>query len=94
MFQLLKNPQFAFMKRGPLFVTVSGVLMLAAVGILIFNGLNLGIEFTGGTEVQVKYSSAPEIGRIRSALEAAGLSASWCTPNNWPIACGSDTSSS
>jgi preprotein translocase subunit SecF len=74
-FQLLKDPKFDFMKRGQLFVTISAIVVVLSVAILIFNGLNLGIEFTGGTEVQVKYSSAPDVGRIRSSLEGAGITA-------------------
>ncbi len=73
MFQLLKNPQFDFMKRGQGFLVVSLVFVLASVGVLFFRGLNLGIEFTGGTELQLKYAAAPDVGAIRSTLKDAAL---------------------
>ena len=73
MFQLLKNPQFDFMKRGQVLLSVSLVLVLASVGVLLVRGLNLGIEFTGGTELQLKYAAAPDVGAIRSTLQDAGL---------------------
>jgi len=72
-FQLLKNPQFDFMKRGQVLLAVSFVLVLVSVGVLLVHGLNLGIEFTGGTEVQLKYAAAPDVGTIRSTLKDADL---------------------
>ena len=73
MFQLLKNPRFEFMKRGQLLLMISLVLFLASIGVLVVRGLNLGIEFTGGTELQLKYAAAPDVGTIRSTLNDAGL---------------------
>lgn len=73
MFQLMKNTQFDFMGRMNLALTVSGVLLLASVVTLAVNGLNLGIEFTGGTELQIKYREAPDIAGIRSTLNTLGV---------------------
>ena len=75
MFQLLKNPQFDFMKRGQLLLGISGVVVLASVVVLLTSSLNLGIEFTGGTELQIKYATTPDVGAIRSALTRAGMTA-------------------
>jgi len=74
-FQILKNPQFDFMKRGPLLLAVSGVLVLASIVVLMTSSLNLGIEFTGGTELQIKYATSTDVGAIRSALKGAGMTA-------------------
>jgi preprotein translocase subunit SecF len=74
-FQLLKDPKFEFMKRGPLALSLSAVLVVAAVVVLAVHGLNLGIEFTGGTELQIKYVVQPDVGAIRTALKDAGLTA-------------------
>lgn len=73
MFQLLKDPHFDFMGKRNVLLPVSFVLVLAAVVVLLVNGLNLGIEFTGGTELQVKYAVTPDLGDIRSRLASAGL---------------------
>jgi preprotein translocase subunit SecF len=72
-FQLLKDPHFDFMGKRNVLLPVSIVLVLAAVVVLLVNGLNLGIEFTGGTELQVKYAETPDLGDIRSRLASAGL---------------------
>jgi len=71
--QLLKQPNFEYMKRGKLLMGISAILVLASVVILFTRGLNLGIEFTGGTELQIKYVATPDVGAIRSALKDAGL---------------------
>ena len=55
---------------------VSGILMILALIVLGVKWLNLGIEFTGGTEMQVKYVSSPDLSEIRSALKKADLSPS------------------
>ena len=47
-------------------------LIALAVGLLSLRGLNFGLDFTGGTLVEVGYSQAVELDRIRSALEAGG----------------------
>ena len=72
-FQLIKDPKFDFMSRGRLFISMSLVLVLASVAVLVVNGLNLGIEFSGGTELQLKYVDHVEESDIRSALADAGL---------------------
>ncbi len=73
MFQLLKNTNFDFMKRARLLMGVSVGLMLLSVVVVAVRGLNLGIEFTGGTELQIKYAEQPDLGSIRAALSTAGL---------------------
>ncbi len=50
----------------------SAILLLASVGALLARGLNFGLDFTGGTLVEVSYPTAPELNRIRQALADAG----------------------
>ncbi len=73
MFQILKKTDINFMAQRKSYLAVSGIIVVAALAIILFNGLNLGIEFTGGTEMQLKYTSAPDIGGIRDKLKRAGL---------------------
>ncbi|MFA9462281.1 protein translocase subunit SecF [Thiohalorhabdus methylotrophus] len=51
----------------------SVVLLLVAVGSLVFRGLNFGIDFTGGTLVEVAYSEAVSVGEVRADLHEAGF---------------------
>jgi preprotein translocase subunit SecF len=72
-FQLLKDPNFDFMGRKKILLMVSLVLVVSSVLIIGVKGINLGIEFTGGTELQIKFVEEPDVGRIRSALTDAGI---------------------
>ncbi len=51
----------------------SGVLLLLSLGSLAVRGLEFGIDFTGGTLIEVGYSEAADLGQVRGALEQAGF---------------------
>ena len=61
------------MGRKKILLMVSLVLVASSVLVITFKGINLGIEFTGGTELQMKFAEEPDIGKIRSALTDAGM---------------------
>ncbi|MCL7930888.1 protein translocase subunit SecF [Halomonas llamarensis] len=65
--------QIDFMGRRKFAFIVSGVLLLIAIGALFFQQLNLGLDFTGGTLIEVRYSSAPSLDAIRQLLEEQGF---------------------
>ena len=73
MFQLLKLGKIDFMGWARPAITASVIVCLISVGILIFNGLSLGIEFAGGTELQLKFRDHPDLAEIRSRLADAGI---------------------
>ena len=58
--------------RKPAFI-LSGILALVSLLSLTFQGLNLGIDFSGGTLVQVRFAQPPAIEKIRSALSSLDL---------------------
>ena len=62
-----------FMRYALVFNVISVLTFVLAVGALAFKGLNLGVEFTGGTVMEVNYSASADIPRIRETLETAGL---------------------
>jgi len=49
------------------------ILMLGSIVSLFFNGLNWGLEFTGGTEVHVLYNEPADLGKVRDELNQAGF---------------------
>jgi preprotein translocase subunit SecF len=69
----MKNLNFDFMGRRKVAAVVSAALIVIAIGALT-QGLNLGLDFTGGTLVEVEFAQpvAPET--VRRDLEAAGFS--------------------
>ncbi len=62
-----------FGKRRLAFV-LSALLLLVAIGAIGIRGLNLGLDFTGGTVVEVSYPAAAELDRVRETLADAGYS--------------------
>ncbi|MCP1676335.1 preprotein translocase subunit SecF [Natronocella acetinitrilica] len=68
-----KDPNFDFMGKRKLALAVSIVLLSVAVAALLIRGLNLGIEFTGGTVVEVGYPEPANLSEVRVALESAGF---------------------
>ena len=53
--------------------TLSIVLIIFSLVSIISKGLNPGIDFTGGFQVEVSYEQSPEIESIRNNLSAAGF---------------------
>jgi len=62
-----------FMRYALVFNIISLVTFLIAVGALATRGLNLGVEFTGGTVMEVNYSGSANIPAIRETLNKIGL---------------------
>lgn len=65
-------PNIDFMAQRKVGLIVSSVLTIATILLLIFRGLNFGIDFTGGVLVEVAYPQAVEIDDVRSHLEKSG----------------------
>ena len=71
--QIIKSGQnFDFMGKRRLAMIVSLVVILVAVGSLVARGLDLGIDFTGGTLIEVGYEEPPALESVRAALVNSG----------------------
>ncbi|SFU69138.1 protein translocase subunit SecF [Halomonas korlensis] len=69
----LVTRQFDFMGKRRIAFAVSGLMLLVAFAALLFQTLNLGLDFTGGTLVEVQYATAPSLDAVRQLLENAGF---------------------
>lgn len=49
------------------------VLTLLSLGSLFVKGLNLGLDFTGGTQIELGYAQPADLGKVREQLAAAGF---------------------
>ena len=63
-----------FMGKRWIALGLSSALILIGLIALPIKGLNFGLDFTGGTEVEVRFDKAPDIGAVRQSLAAAGMS--------------------
>ena len=61
-----------FMKHALVLNVVSFVTFALAVFFLVTRGLHLSVEFTGGTVMEVAYSQAADLGKVRSRVAALG----------------------
>ncbi len=68
-----RKSEIDFMGKRKLAVVLSAVLMLVAIGSIFTRGLSLGIDFTGGTLVEVGYQDAVELSRVRDVLADEGF---------------------
>jgi preprotein translocase subunit SecF len=62
-----------FMRYALIFNVISIVTFLIAVGGLALRGLHLGVDFTGGTVLEVRYPEAANLGHIREAMTRLGF---------------------
>lgn len=67
----LANRQIDFMSKRKIAFAVSALLILASLVSLVFQQLSLGLDFTGGTLVEVRYAVAPSLDAVRQTLESA-----------------------
>lgn len=73
MIKILKKTDIPFIKYSKMAITISLVIIGIGLISLIFRGLDFGIDFTGGTLVQVKFDKAVTIEDVRASLAGINL---------------------
>ena len=74
MIEFFKEPNIDWMGKAKYFYALSGILLLAGWTSIFFKGgLRYGIDFKGGTNVDVVFAQPPDIDQIRKGLSAQGL---------------------
>ncbi|MCH8075879.1 MAG: protein translocase subunit SecF [SAR324 cluster bacterium] len=64
-----EETHFNFLAKGPLCISLSGLLVLAGiVAYFAMGGLTYGVDFRGGTDVQVQFKETIDIKAVRQAL--------------------------
>ena len=69
--QLSTHINFMGMRKPAVFL--SGALIFISLAMLLFRGLELGVDFTGGTVMELSYPSAVEPTEIKALLEKEGF---------------------
>ena len=74
MIELFKQPNIDWMGKAKYFYALSGILLLAGwTSIFMSGGLRYGIDFKGGTNVDVRFTQTPNLDRLRSGLASQGI---------------------
>ena len=71
--QFFRDSRIDFMRYRRVMVPVSVALVLLSVGVLVTRGLNMGIDFAGGTQLVLRFRDQPEVDGLRDLLTAAGV---------------------
>ena len=64
--------QINFMRPRKIASALSILLIVLSIFSLSFKGLNAGLDFTGGTLVEVEYSDSADLSAIRATLDQEG----------------------
>ena len=67
-----KKTDFNFMSKRKIAAVFSVLLLLSSITSLLMQGLNFGIDFTGGTMIELSYKEEVKLESIRSTLEKNG----------------------
>jgi preprotein translocase subunit SecF len=72
--ELFRDAKIDWLGKKWYFLSFSLVFSVAGVlSMLFWHGIPRGVDFKGGTEIQVQFASAPNENQIRAALSAAGV---------------------
>jgi len=73
-----------FMRFRMLGAIVSALITVAALAIAMVKGIDYGLDFTGGTQIEMRYDAPPNLESMRQLLEREGFA------NNEVVSIGSD----
>ncbi len=67
------NKHFDFMGKRTIAAIFSVLLLVVSIGSLVTQGLNFGLDFTGGTQVEVGYDTPADLTKIRALLKESNF---------------------
>ena len=67
-----KNFSIDFMNVRRIALLLSIILVLGSISLLVFRGLNLGIDFRGGNLLQIQLPAPTDVSEVRSVMSEAG----------------------
>ncbi len=68
----LRNPNFDFMGKRKIAMVFSALLLVVSVIELAINGLELGLDFTGGTLLELGFAEEVDLEEVRAGLNESG----------------------
>jgi preprotein translocase SecF subunit len=79
MVELFRDPKIDWINAKKTFIGVTIFLLLLGAVATQIRGFNLGVDFTGGTLMTVRFKQPPDLSQVRSALSAGGVDTSKVT---------------
>ena len=73
MVELFRNPKIDWLNAKKFFIGITIFLLVMGAIAVQFRGFNLGVDFTGGTLMTVRFKEQPSLGQIRDSLSAAHI---------------------
>ncbi|MAK71015.1 MAG: protein translocase subunit SecF, partial [Idiomarinaceae bacterium] len=67
------DERIPFMRFRGMFAIISGLLLVASIVSLSVNKLNFGLDFTGGTLIEVGFQQPADLNQVRSVLDDNGF---------------------
>ncbi len=68
-----KEPNFNFMNKKFYAFIISGLIIIAGLVLMYTRGFNLGIDFSGGTMIEISFKNDVNIDYLRSSLDQVGI---------------------
>jgi preprotein translocase subunit SecF len=68
--KIFENANFDFLGRAKYLLVLSVLLVAAGIWVIAGGHIRYGVEFSGGTQLILQFQSAPEIEKIRAAIES------------------------
>lgn len=73
MLRILHDTNYDFIRWWKVMAAITVAFIVLGLGSLAIKPLNLSIEFTGGTLLQLEFAKPPDVGEIRAVLDNAGI---------------------
>jgi preprotein translocase SecF subunit len=70
--RLIGDTNIPFVPKRRLFFVISGLMMLASLIVILVKGFNYGVDFTGGSLVQLHFTQPVSTDAMRSVLDKVG----------------------
>jgi preprotein translocase subunit SecF len=70
--RLIPETHFDFAGKRRIFFGLTAVLVLVSVGSFVFRGFRYGVDFTGGSLLQIRFEKRVSVEAMRSAMNAVG----------------------
>ena len=73
--RIFENTSYDFLgKRKKFYILSASFILIGMVTLIFIKGLPLGIDFQGGTELQIRFQRDVVISDLRSSINEAGFS--------------------